>query len=251
MYVEKQDITLIASYTDFGPTGPYQGQMAAVLASQAPGIPHVTLMADAPMFDPHSAGILLASLCQDLPEHTLVLAVVDPGVGGSRQPLMIRSERQLFVGPDNGLFVPMVKRARVCDIETISWRPARLSESFHGRDLFAPVAAKLATGQVVQGNPIKPEALVGFDSPQEGHRIIYIDHYGNAITSIHAEALNDSDILGSGDTALHFARTFDEVPVGQGFWYRNSMGLIEFAVNRGSAADRYQLELGTPIELNN
>jgi S-adenosylmethionine hydrolase len=248
MQCQAPEIRLIAGFTDFGPTGPYQGQMAAMVASLAPNIPHVTLMADAPMFDPQASGILLSHLCEDMPDNTLVLAVVDPGVGGDRRPLMIKTERQLFVGPDNGLFMPVILRSESCEVEAISWRPQRLSESFHGRDLFAPVAAKLATGQAVEGNPLEPQALVGFDAPFQGHRIIYIDHYGNAITSIEATAAKDDQSIEINGKALQYARTFDEVPRGQGFWYRNSMGLIEVAVNRGSAAEQLNLELGSPID---
>jgi S-adenosylmethionine hydrolase len=240
---------LIASFTDFGPTGPYQGQMAAVLAALAPQIPHITLMSDAPMFDAQAAGILLARLCADLPANSLVLAVVDPGVGGSRRPLMIRTECNLFVGPDNGLFVPVLGHSDACDIETIQWRPERLSESFHGRDLFAPVAARLATGHEVAGSLLEPQALVGFASSPGEPRIIYIDHYGNAMTSIDANHAKDAEIIRINGLALRYARTFAEVPAGQGFWYRNSLGLLELAVNRGNAAKRFDLELGMPVEI--
>ncbi len=249
MYADQPGIALIASFTDFGPTGPYQGQMAAVLASQAPTTPQISLMADAPMFDAHSAGLLLSSLCEELPANTLVLAVVDPGVGGDRRPLMIKTERTLFVGPDNSLFIPIVRRNQTSKIETIGWRPKRLSESFHGRDLFAPVAAKLANGEEVAGSPVKPQQMVGFDSPHDGNRIIYIDHYGNAITGINAEHVNHHIVITISDTPLHYARTFSEVPAGQAFWYRNSMGLIEFAVNCGNAASLLNLEIGMPIDL--
>ncbi|MCU7936754.1 MAG: SAM-dependent chlorinase/fluorinase [Candidatus Thiodiazotropha sp. (ex Dulcina madagascariensis)] len=240
---------MIATFTDFGPTGPYQGQMAAVIATQAPKIPQVTLMADAPMFDPQSAGLLLSCLCNNLPPHTLVLAVVDPGVGGNRRPIMIKNERNLFVGPDNGLFIPIVRRCDNCEIETIAWRPHRLSETFHGRDLFAPVAAKLATGKEVEGSPLKLQEMVGYDSPLDDNRIIYIDNYGNAITGINAEAIRNDKVFFVNGTALHYARTFSEVPVGQAFWHRNSMGLVEFAVNRGSVARLLNLDLGMPVEL--
>lgn len=249
MYVAKPGIRLIASFTDFGLTGPYQGQMAAVLASQTPHTPQISLMADAPMFDPLSAGLLLSSLCDDLPPKTLVLAVVDPGVGGSRRPIMIATERTLLVGPDNGLFIPVVRRSGNCEIEAIEWRPERLSESFHGRDLFAPVAARLANGEEVQGSPLKPQEMVGFDSPLDGKRIIYIDHYGNAITGIKAEQVKTDRVFLIHGSALHYARTFIEVSVGQAFWYGNSMGLVEFAINCGSAASLLNLKLGMPIAL--
>ena len=143
---DKADVTLIASFTDFGPAGPYQGQMDAVLASQAPNTPRVTLMTDAPMFDAQAAGLLFASLRDHMPPHTLYLAVVDPGVGGNRRALIVQTERDMFVGPDNGLFVPVAQRNGNCKIERIEWQPDSLSESFHGRDLFAPAAAHLSQG---------------------------------------------------------------------------------------------------------
>jgi S-adenosylmethionine hydrolase len=249
MRVEQRKITLIASYTDFGSTGPYQGQMAAVLASQAPQTPQISLMSDAPVFDAQSAGLLLANLCDDLPGDTLVLAVVDPGVGGNRRPLMLKTESFLFVGPDNGLFIPLVRRSQSCMVEAITWRPARLSNSFHGRDLFAPVAAQLANGQEVEGRPVKPDDLVGFNRSQDANRLIYLDHYGNAITGIEGKNVSDNQVFTLRSEDLRYARTFEEVPVGQAFWYRNSMGLVEFAVNRGSAAKQLKLELGMSIEL--
>ncbi|MES9944200.1 MAG: SAM-dependent chlorinase/fluorinase [Candidatus Thiodiazotropha sp.] len=249
MHLNKHRIPLIAMYTDFGPNGPYQGQMAAVLATQAPEIPHVTLMADAPMFDPQSAGLLLSCLCDKLPLQTLVLSVVDPGVGGNRRPIMIKSERQLFVGPDNGLFIPVVRRHERCEIETIDWRPHELSDTFHGRDLFAPVAAKLATGKDVEGSPLNLDQLVGYDLPVDDRRIIYIDNYGNAMTGISAEAVRDDKLFFIKGTGLGYARTFSEVPAGQAFWYRNSNGLVEFAINRGNIATLLNLDLGMTVEV--
>jgi S-adenosylmethionine hydrolase len=223
--------------------------MAAVLATLAPNIPQVTLMADAPMFDPQSAGRLLSCLCGNLPRQTLVLAVVDPGVGGDRRPIMIKNESNLFVGPDNGLFAPIVRRCANCKIETIDWRPLRLSETFHGRDLFAPVAAKLATGKEVEGSPLTAQEMVGFDSSFDDNRIIYIDHYGNAMTGINAGAISDDTIFSVNGIELHYARTFSVVPAGQAFWYRNSIELVEIAVNRGSAVRSLGLESGTQVSL--
>jgi S-adenosylmethionine hydrolase len=249
MYPDNPQIPLIAMFTDFGLTGPYQGQMAAVIATQAPSTPQVTLMADAPMFDPQSAGLLLSSLCAHLVPDALVLAVVDPGVGGDRRPVMVKNERNLFVGPDNGLFIHIVRNSADCAIETILWRPNQLSATFHGRDLFAPVAAKLARGKEVEGSPLRPQDMVGYDMPVETNRIIYIDHYGNAITGINAETINNDRVLYVKGTALRYARTFSEVSAGHGFWYRNSIGLVELAVNRGSIARALNLDLGLQIEL--
>jgi S-adenosylmethionine hydrolase len=247
MQSDKPQLPLIATYTDFGLNGPYQGQMAAVIASLAAEVPCVTLMADAPMFDPHAAGLLLSSLCHDLPLHTLILAVVDPGVGGERRPLMINNGRHLFVGPDNGLFIPILRDSEQIEIETITWRPQRLSATFHGRDLFAPVAARLASGEAVEGDPLRLEEMVGYNSVSDANRIIYIDHYGNAMTGIDAETISDDQCFSVNRTTLHYARTFSEVGQGQPFWYRNANGLVEFAVNRGSVTRLLGLKLGMPV----
>jgi S-adenosylmethionine hydrolase len=247
MLVDTAEIGLIASYCDFGSTGPYLGQMNAVLATQAPQTPSITLMADAPMFDAQAAGVLLCALLNGLPPNTIVLGVVDPGVGSDRRPLMIQTENNLFVGPDNGLLVPAVRQSRSCVIEAILWRPERLSASFHGRDLFAPVAAKLANGEAVQGKAMNPEEMAGYASPFDGNRVVYIDHYGNAITGIDARHVDDSKVFTVNGRELRYARVFDEVPAGQAFWYRNSMELVELAVNRGSASERLNILLGAHV----
>ncbi|MEJ2453160.1 MAG: SAM-dependent chlorinase/fluorinase [Candidatus Thiodiazotropha sp.] len=249
MRLNKTDIALIASFTDFGPTGPYQGQMEAVLASQAPHTPQVTLLTDAPMFDAPAAGLLLSSLSDYMPSKTLFVAVVDPGVGGDRRPLLVRTGRHLFVGPDNGLFVPIVRRYDDCEIESIEWRPDRLSDSFHGRDLFAPVAAKLVNGEEVKGKRLNRDEIVGFQTQLDRNRIIYLDHFGNALTGILAEYVNDNTVIAVDGKSLRYARTFSDVAVGESFWYRNSIGLVEIAVNCGSAVSSLDLKLGMPIEL--
>ena len=245
----KPEITLIASFTDFGPTGLYQGQMDAVLATQAPNTPRVTLMTDAPMFDAQAAGLLLSSLCDYMPPSTLFLAVVDPGVGGDRQPLIVRTWRNIFVGPDNGLFVPVVQRHDNCAIEVIEWRPEGLSESFHGRDLFAPAAAKLANGEPVKRSLLNREDIAGFHSIPDRKRIIYLDHFGNAMTGVIADAVDDNTLISINGRSMRYARTFSEVPVGELFWYRNSLGLVEVAVNCGSAASLLDLELGARVRV--
>ncbi len=249
MSTNRPDIVLIASFTDFGATGPYQGQMDAVLASQAPMTPAVTLMTDAPMFDPQAAGLLLSSLCENMPAQTLFLAVVDPGVGGDRRPLMLRTERHLFVGPDNGLFVPVVRGSKQSEVAAITWRPDRLSDSFHGRDLFAPVAARLANNEDVDSRPLEIEEMVGFDTSFKHNQIIYFDHFGNAMTGIRAGEIDEQRVISVNGRSLRYARTFSEASVGEAFWYKNSNGLVEFAVNCGSAASLLDLALGMPFEL--
>ena len=140
---------MILLFTDFGTEGPYVGQMKAVLQAAAGPVPVVDLMHDAPAARPKPAAYLLAALLPALPRDAVVLAVVDPGVGGPRDPLAARLDGRFLVGPDNGLFEPSAARAADAAWFRITWRPERLSASFHGRDLFAPVAARLAVGEAI------------------------------------------------------------------------------------------------------
>ena len=139
---------MIVMFTDFGVAGPYAGQMKAALAAVAPAVSAIDLMHDAPVFRPKASAYLLAALVRPLPAGTVVLGVVDPGVGSpGRRPVAARAGGRWFVGPDNGLFAIAAQHAGGGEWWEIDWRPERLSNTFHGRDLFAPVAARLALGE--------------------------------------------------------------------------------------------------------
>lgn len=198
---------------------------------------------DAPDFGIEPAAHLLAALAGEFPKKTIFLAVVDPGVGGKRGAIVVEADGRAFVGPDNGLLSVLWRRARRPKCYRIRWQPERLSSSFHGRDLFAPVAAALAA------NKIPRDWLVAQDAPRvqldagELAKIIYVDHYGNAITGIRAIEKNRCLLVAG--RVLRYARTFADAQ--RPFWYRNSMGLAEIAVPRGSAVRRLRLSIGTPV----
>lgn len=161
---------------------------------------------------------------------------------------MLRSGSSWYVGPDNGLFHILARRSQATDCHEILWRPARLSTSFHGRDLFAPVAAMLARGEM-------PLSRLTTLTPPPGEwsedlaRIIYIDHYGNVITGIRSGQLPHATQIRAGKHMLHYARTFSNVPPGVGFWYDNANGLVEIAVNSGNAARCLSLAVGDEVVL--
>ena len=252
---------MILFASDFGHAGPYVGQVHAVLARRAPGVPVIDLMHDLPAFRPAAAGCLIRQIMWSMvPAMTeppldgtdsagdIVLAVVDPGVGTERDPIIVETIGARYVGPDNGLF------ARIIDKEAsqawrIDWRPDRLSDSFHGRDLFAPVAAMLAQGRPVPSTQVDTDTLVRSDRSDPLAEIIYCDRYGNAMTGIEAAALSEDSVLEAGSHTVRRARTFGAVPVGAGFWYANSLGLAEIAVNQGDAAEVFGLEIGTPVAI--
>jgi len=240
---------MIVLFTDFGVNAPYVGQMKAVLAREAPDAAVIDLFHDVPPFRPMHAAYLLPAYINEFPVGTIFLCVVDPGVGGSRKPVVVRADGRWFVGPDNGLFNEVARRAMRLNWWDISWRPEHLSASFHGRDLFSPVAAGLANSQEVPGDPVNPADRIHADWPQDLFEIVYIDRFGNAVTGARGSAVAADAMLSVKGHILEWARTFSDAPVGAGFWYENANGLIEIAANQSSAAEVFKLEVGMPVDV--
>lgn len=238
---------MIVIATDFGSAGPYMGQMKAVLAREAPGVPVIDLFADLPAFEIQAAAYLLAAYVDEFASGTVFVGVVDPGVGGARRAAVVRADGRWYVGPDNGLFNVIAQRAANLQWWDIDWRPQSLSDSFHGRDLFAPVAARLARGDAVPGQAVEPSARVLQDWPADYARIVYVDHYGNLMTGVRAASVSTIGTLDAGAQRLPYARTFSEVARGTAFWYCNANGLVEIAVNQGRASDVLGLGVGDAV----
>ncbi|MEJ2107909.1 MAG: SAM-dependent chlorinase/fluorinase [Acidiferrobacteraceae bacterium] len=233
---------MIGLLTDFGIRDPYVGQLHGVLVQQAPGVPVIDLWHHLPLRDVRAAAYLLPAYGRGLPPGSIYVCVVDPGVGGPRTPVALRLDGNWYVGPDNGLFAILWRRARDRKCFGIDWRPGTISNTFHGRDLFAPVAAQLARGENVPMHGTEPEVQHP-DWPDDLAEILYIDHYGNAISGIRAASIPPGSGLRIADLVVSRAGTFSDVAAGEAFWYENSNGLVEIAVNLGSAAE--QLALGT------
>ncbi len=240
---------MILLFTDFGLEGPYLGQVRAVLHREAPGVPVVDLFADAPAFDAMASAYLLAAYAEAFPEGTVFLCVVDPGVGSARAPLVLRAAGRWYVGPDNGLLAIAARRAEGARAWRVTWRPERLSASFHGRDLFAPVAARLACGETPAGDAFPLSSLVGHDWPDDLRRVVYVDRFGNVMTGLRAATLGADSALVAAGRRLIRTRTFSDVVPGDAFWYENANGLAEIAVNQGQAAALLGLAVGDPIEI--
>ncbi|GBD43803.1 Adenosyl-chloride synthase [bacterium HR40] len=238
---------MILLFTDFGEEGPYVGEMEAVLARLAPEVPRVRLLSDAPAFDPRRSAYILAALAQRFLAGDVCLAVVDPGVGTERAALALRADGVWFVGPDNGLFELVLRRAGEAETFRIDWRPPQLSASFHGRDLFAPVAARLARGDLSALSPAVPSRFPLW--PDDLPEVVWCDRYGNAWTGLRAAALPPDARLRVSGRELARARTFGDLPAGTAFWYENSAGLVEIAVNCGSAVEALALGPGSPVDL--
>ncbi len=240
---------MIVLFTDFGPGGPYTGQMKATLAREAPGIPVIDLADDLPACDPEPAAYLLAAFAPAFPPGAVFVCVVDPGVGSDRAPVALSADESWYVGPDNGLLAIVARHAGDARWFTITWQPPALSASFHGRDLFAPVGACLARGEAVPGTPLDAAATVGTDWPADRTAIVYIDPYGNAMTGLRADRLPEDAMLAAGPRRFARLRTFSDAEPGAAFWYENANGLAEIAVNRGRADRLLGLRVGTPVRI--
>jgi len=224
----------IALVTDFG-DGPYTGQMQLTLSALAERAIVVSLVSNLVPFRPDLAGFLLPALMRRMPSPTLYLCVVDPGVGGAREVLAARVGDDWLLGPDNGLLVPSIRRDPGARIYRVGWRPEVLSDSFHGRDLFAPIAAAMAAGELPDASPVDLAELRGVEWPRVLSKVCYVDVYGNLISGLWADAIPRHTRFGVGGFELGFARTFCEVPPGTPFWYRNAFGLLEIAANQARA----------------
>src|SRR4051812_34949613 len=225
---------MIVLFTDFGLAGPYTGQVAAVLQREAPGVPAISLFADAPAAQPKPSAYLLAAYAAWFPAGTILLCVVDPGVGGERRALIVEADGRFHVGPDNGLFEIVLRRTTpAARCWEITWRPKLLSTSFHGRDLFAPIAARLAGGETPStvARSAVPERFA--DWPDDLAEIIYIDHYGNAMTGMRSEAVAATANLVCGGHKISHAPIFSAGPTGAPLWYVNLNGVVEIAAHSG------------------
>lgn len=242
-------MTCIILFTDFGPAGPYIGQMESALRLIAPNIPIINLLSNAPTADPRLSSYLLAALRYSFPINSVFLAVVDPGVGGKRRAVVLQADGQTFVGPDNGLLNTIAVQAQNPQWSEITWKPEQCSMSFHGRDIFAPVAARLAINAA--GDLLQPYVRNDLNEwPQDSAEVVYFDHYGNAMTGLRYRKVFAGKTLTVNGIAIKQADTFGAVEEHQAFWYKNSSGLVEIAVNKGRAEQQLALELGTQINFS-
>jgi S-adenosyl-L-methionine hydrolase (adenosine-forming) len=237
----------ILLFTDFGADDLYVGQVEAMLDRYAPGVRVIDLLHEAPPFDVRASAHLLAALAQGLPRGHVFLGVVDPGVGSDRGAVVLRADGRWYVGPDNGLFSVVAARAASKSVWRITGHPPGVSPSFHGRDVFAPMAAAVATDDFPNKNVAPAADLAVRFGGEDLAEVIYVDHYGNCFTGLRARGLPQTHRLVVHGRELAHARVFADAPPGTAFWYENSSGLVEIAVNHGSAARELGLAVGTPV----
>lgn len=238
---------MIFLFTDFGHRGPYVGQLHAVLARSVPDVPVIDLCHDLPALNARASSYLLPAYTQQTRPGDVVVAVVDPGVGSARRCVMVKVDGVWFLGPDNGLLSMVVRAAGHVQAWSLPI-PGDAAATFHGRDVFAPAAALLAKGQVPPATSIDPVGINRPDWPTDSAEIVYIDPYGNAVTGLRVAAFPNLTSIRCSGRILGRHRTFSEVPIGEPFFYPNSNGLFEVAMNGASAADVLGLKLGSQLE---
>jgi S-adenosylmethionine hydrolase len=241
---------MIVLFTDFGAEDIYVAQVkAAVMQHADPGTPILDLLHAAPNFDARAGAHLLAALQASFPAGAVFLAVVDPGVGSARDAVVLEADGKAYVGPDNGLLSVVAARAEKARAWRIVWRPQTESASFHGRDLFAPVASWIAAGNLAR-EKIEDVAQLNVQLGSEDlAEVIYIDHYGNALTGLRSGNVPRDARISAGRRKLAYARVFADAPNGSAFWYENSVGLVEIALNGASAAQTLGLSVGDAVKV--
>lgn len=238
----------IVLFTDFG-ADLYVGQVKAVLLEHAPDVPVIDLMHDAPALDVLASAHLLAACLPRFAAGSVFLAVVDPGVGTARGALVMECDGRFLVGPDNGLLSVCGARSHDSHCWSILWRPERMSHSFHGRDLFAPIAGAIAAGRWPDTRLVAKAAPDVAFGTEDAYKIVYVDRYGNACTGVRASGVRRDAVVCAAGRRLHHAAVFGVVEAGKPFWYENSLGLVEIAANRASAAAMLDLRVGDAITI--
>jgi len=257
------DEAIVTLLTDFGASDPFVGVMKGVVLSLARGSALVDLSHDVEPGRIADAAFWLAQAYPWFPAGTVHLAVVDPGVGTSREALVLRAAGHWFVGPDNGLFEVVLRRVnsfecRRLDVGRLGLAPQ--SSTFHGRDVFAPVAGLLASRRLdFEGVGPRHEPLATHRVPEpravdggfEGE-VLVVDRFGNLITNVEAPTLGDLEttrveILGR---MLEHVRTYGELSPGGAAFVVGSFGQLEVVERDGSAARTLGAQRGTPLRVH-
>jgi S-adenosyl-L-methionine hydrolase (adenosine-forming) len=248
---------LITLTTDFGTRDAYVAELKGVLYSEGPpGLSVVDLSHELTPFDVHAAALFVRTALPRFPRGSIHVCVVDPGVGSARRALIVERADMIVVGPDNGLFSYLYDGSE--RVYTIERRAS--SSTFHGRDLFAPVAAQLAAGAVPGSFGAQLDRyerltvpMVDISGDTLHGRVIHVDHYGNLITNITRQTLNSF----AGDQPLQIAIAervitglVDHYAQGEGLLALiGSSGWLEVAAREASAAERLSVHVGQPVRV--
>jgi len=254
---------IITLLTDFGLRDAYVGVMKGVIAGIAPNVRIIDLTHGIPPQDIRAAGFCLLTAYPFFPQETIHVAVVDPGVGTERRAVAIALAEAVLVGPDNGIFTGLLQQQVVKSAVALDrsefWLSVRPEFTFHGRDIFAPAAAHLASGAALSrlGTPIDPDTLVRLELPAwaetEGGfsgNIQYADAFGNLVTNIPGSLVAGKMWkIKTADLEIPGKKTYEDVPSGALLALAGSHGFLEIAANSGNARVLLSMNVGDPVEV--
>ncbi|MEM2341082.1 MAG: SAM-dependent chlorinase/fluorinase [Candidatus Bathyarchaeia archaeon] len=253
--IELRKRPIITLLTDFGLIDSYVAEIKAVILSICPETYIIDISHNIRKFDIKMGSFLLMRASKFFPKGTIHVAIVDPEVGGERRPIMVECERNLYVGPDNGLLIPSARREgikHIYVIENPKYMLKEISRTFHGRDIFGPAAAYLAKGVPPSefGREIFDPIVPSFAEPKvygdfiEGE-VIHIDNFGNIITNITYDYLRslgikEGSLLGvrlkDKDLRLKLCSAYSEAEINMPLLIVGSADFLEISVNRGNAS---------------
>lgn len=251
---------IVALLTDYGTQDHYVAALKAVVLARAPHVQLLDITHEVPPQAVASGAFLLWACYRELPVGTIVVGVVDPGVGTERRGLVAQAGPYWFVGPDNGLFSYVLAQeepARAWELtEPLHWRHP-VSVTFHGRDIFAPVAAALARGVGPEefGPPLSDWVRLpplGGQAVEGGVRgeVVHVDRFGNCITSLGPEALEGAKEVWVGSRPVaRRVRTYADIPEGEVALLVGSTGLVEAACRNASAAAALGVGVGAEVRV--
>lgn len=261
---------LVILLTDYGVDSIYVGALKGAIYAKFPQARIDTITNSVPAFDVVTGAFMLVEACREFPEGTTFCCVVDPGVGTPRKCVALKTESgQVFVGPDNGLLSLVGRKygtveVRECTNQAL-WREGKISHTFHGRDIFGPVAASLAGGVPFKDAGPTIDGLTALESTKAEvaaglirGTVTYVDGYGNMITNIGYEDLagagfKKSDVvevtIGKAKFDAPLEETYSDVPKGSRLGLVQSLGYLEFAVNMGSLGAEIKEEAHAPVEV--
>lgn len=254
---------MITLTTDFGQTDSYVGTMKGVILGICPGADLVDITHEIRPQAVQQAAFVLSTATPYFPSGTVHLVVVDPGVGTGRRPLVVQTAKALYVAPDNGVLGLVLNQEpawRAIHLTDPHYHLARVSATFHGRDIFAPVAAHLACGTAPDqmGEPIASASLASLaklepEPHPNGHwqgQVLHIDHFGNLITNFDISGANSPvTIVAKGCNIEKLSHTFSDVAPGELVAYAGSSGHLEIAVRNGNAARTLGMDIGDPVQI--
>ncbi len=255
---------VITLTTDFGHDDPYVGAMCGAILTLAPEAKLVDISHGVPPHDIRAGAFTLASAAPYFPAGTVHLAVVDPGVGTARRGLVAETGRFFFVGPDNGLFTAVFEREpprAIHAIERLEYGLSPIHPTFHGRDLFGPIAARLAAGTLrpaelgpAIADPVRlhPPRPAGAEGGTLELPVLHVDRFGNVTLALHEDELRGRALpnaLTVAGAEIPLRRTYGELPAGTLLALWGSAGHLELAVCEGNAADRLGVSPGALVSV--